>query len=279
MGAVETSVTWRALLILMTIATVAIAGCGGAGRGANPQATSSSGGVWGRTFVSISATVGGSTKELVAGTSVQLTFHRGEVRAHAGCNQLFGRASTDGDRLVVSEVGGTLMACDQGLADQEAWLRNLLEGGPRWRLSDDNLVLNVGDTELRLVDVRAAKSDQPLIGPRWQARSLVEKGTEMRVPPDVDVYVLFRDLHAVEGSTGCRTFRGTAVPGAGTVHFSGVSTESVHCPERLRQLDVAVLNLLRGDVAFRIAGDELVLTHPGGRSLRFVSAADGGGHS
>lgn len=156
MDAASTAAPWRAVLVLTVVVTVAITGCGGS-RDAAPKVGKTADSVWGRTFVVVSATVGGATKQLVPGSKVQLTFERGELRAHTGCNQIFGRASTDGDRLVVSDIGGTLMACEKRLADQETWLRTLLERGPRWRLNRDDLVLKVADTELRLVDVRAAE--------------------------------------------------------------------------------------------------------------------------
>ncbi|MEJ7756246.1 MAG: META domain-containing protein [Nocardioidaceae bacterium] len=74
---------------------------------------------------------------------------RGMVVADTGCNKLTGSARVKGGQLKVSQLAGTLIACD-GSERAEQWLRDLLESAPEVSLSQNQLILDDGDVRLAL---------------------------------------------------------------------------------------------------------------------------------
>lgn len=80
----------------------------------------------GRTFVSVRS----RGWALVAGSVMRLTFREDGIAVRAGCNTLFGSASWTGGVLSAPVLASTMMACSPDLMDQDAWLAELLQGGP-----------------------------------------------------------------------------------------------------------------------------------------------------
>ncbi|UQU63441.1 META domain-containing protein [Couchioplanes caeruleus] len=255
------TIRWQLLFTVAT--TMAIAGCG-SGSAAEGTAV-----LDGRTFV----TMGDEQEQdlpLVAGTRVRLTFRNGEVAAEAGCNHLAGSVAADGDRLVVSEVGGTAMGCSPGLADQDTRVARFLQGRPRWALNGDSLLLSTDTARLRLTDVRSAEPDRPLTGVRWALDTLMENGTAGSVPAGAQAYLVI-DAGRVTGSTGCTGFEGPASIAAGSVTFPGLSTRKIHCSKTLEGWDSGVLALLRGRLSVHTTGNRLTLTAADGRGMQFAA--------
>jgi len=247
--------------LLLLTGALAMTGCGqGNGSGAGE-------GIWGRTFLSAAVTEGGQARPLVEGTQVQLTFENGALKAHAGCNHLAGRASVDGGRLTVSELGSTMMACDPPRMEQDAWLSGFLGSGPTWRLDGDDLVLSGAGTELRLTDRRVANPDKPLRGTRWVVDSVISGQAAGSVPAGAEAYLVFGADDTVEGSTGCNSLHGPAVVGDGKITFSRIVTTRMACSDEIMRLESAVLAVLDGEVAARVDADRLTLTHPDGHGL------------
>ncbi|WP_412739824.1 META domain-containing protein [Krasilnikovia sp. MM14-A1259] len=263
---------------------MSITGCGRDGAAAQPSPATA---LAGRTFVSVPSASGPGHSPAgpqpggdpagppVPGTRVRLTFQPDTVTADAGCNHLSGKVAAHDDRLVVSELGGTLMACSPALTAQDAWLTGFLQAGPRWQLTDDTLLLSTGTDRLRLIDLRSAEPDRPLAGPRWSLRTLIDGGTAASVPAGADVHLTFRDGR-VTGTTGCTGLDGPATIGDGTVTFGNLTTRAAQCPPALRALDRTVRDLLRGQLSVRISGTRLVLAHPDGRALQFTPDPDRG---
>ncbi|MEV4707910.1 META domain-containing protein [Actinoplanes sp. NPDC049316] len=240
-----------------------IAGCGSGSAAEGPAELT------GRTFV----TMGDKQQQdlpLVEGTRVRLAFRNGEVAAEAGCNHLTGKLTTEGDRLVVTEVGGTLMGCSPELTDQDDRVRRFLQDRPRWRLDGDTLLLSTDTARLRLVDLRSAEPDRPLTGVRWSLDTVVENGTASSVPAGADAYLMIEG-DRVTGSTGCTRLEGSASVAGGTVSFPGLSTRRMPCAAQLKGWDSGVLELLRGPLSVRITGNRLVLTRGDGRGLQFTA--------
>jgi heat shock protein HslJ len=82
---------------------------------------------------------------LVPGSQVEMRFQQDSLSANAGCNNLFGGASVDGDELVASALASTKKACDDGLTQQDAWLSDLLSSRPTIEVLDRDLWLSHGD--------------------------------------------------------------------------------------------------------------------------------------
>ncbi|MET8154614.1 META domain-containing protein [Actinoplanes sp. NPDC049668] len=263
MNVVSAGMTIRWWHFLTAMTAMSIAGCGQGGAAAPPPGAAD---IWGRTFVSAPAAADQGSRQLVEGTSVRLGFKPDTVTAEAGCNHLSGRAAVDGDRLVVTDVGGTMMACSAELMEQDTWLTDFLQQRPTWQLDGDTLVLSAGTTRLRLIDIRSAVPDRPLTGPRWSVQSLIDGEAAASVPAGADAHLTFRDGR-VTGSTGCTDVDGAASIGDGAIIFSRPAGRKQDCPPELEAFDRAVLGLLKGKVAYRITGDRLTLTRADGDGL------------
>jgi heat shock protein HslJ len=118
---------------LVGLAAVTFVACGDDEDAAGPAAAD----LEGRTFVSTAL----EGRELVAGSTISLSFEEGRVAAQAGCNTLSGGFTIDGDELDVEQLAQTQMACDQPLMDQDTWLAAFLGDDPTITLEGDQLTL------------------------------------------------------------------------------------------------------------------------------------------
>ena len=87
---------------------------------------------------------------LIPGTEITATFEDGEVSGKA-CNTYGGKYQVSGDRLTLSEVFMTEMAClePQGIMEQELAFFNLLTSAQSFNLTGGRLViLGAGGEEL-----------------------------------------------------------------------------------------------------------------------------------
>jgi heat shock protein HslJ len=109
----------------------------------------------GRAFASVRV----DGHQLVGDSQIRLGFDGDELRAHAGCNHLFGTLALDGDILSASNLGGTEMGCPDGLNDQDAWLSSFLAAGPAVALEGETLTLTKDGVVIELVEQEVP--DQP----------------------------------------------------------------------------------------------------------------------
>jgi hypothetical protein len=72
------------------------------------------------------------------------------VRWYAKCNYYGTEVRREGDRLLPIEVGGTLVGCPRGWLQEDEWLALFMKAAPRFRFSNDRLVLSVDGKKLEL---------------------------------------------------------------------------------------------------------------------------------
>jgi heat shock protein HslJ len=150
--------------------------------------------------------------------------------------------------------------------DADAWLTDFLRQDPGWQLNGDELVLSAGATRLHLTDIRSAEPDRPLAGPRWSLQTVTDGDTAASVPAGAEAWLSFADGR-VAGATSCARFEGAATAGAATITLAPPDTRALPCSPQLKAWARDVLELLRGELAYRITGDQLVLTGTDRRSL------------
>ena len=113
----------------------------------SPPTTNVPTGLDGLHFASTAVTESGADRPLVGARPIRLSFDGGRVHADPGCNALDGQYSLEGDRLTVTELTETQMACsDTRLSDQDQWFADLLIAGPTIALSRNQLIVTTGDT-------------------------------------------------------------------------------------------------------------------------------------
>jgi heat shock protein HslJ len=244
---------------LLFVACGSVAGSGGATE------------LRGRTFLSTEVRENGQPKPLVAGTRILLNFSADgtKIGANAGCNHMGGDARVENGRLVVGDLAMTMMGCDGGRNEQDAWVGKLLTERPSIQLSGAELVLSSATAEIRLIDRKIADPDRPLTGTRWVLESVIDRDAASSIPVGAVAHLTLNSDGAFRGNDGCNEMGGSAATMSATIRFSDVFTTKMACePDRMR-LEQAVLAVLRDEVTYEIDADVLRLRHPSGKGLDF----------
>ena len=249
----------RTRLPLAIVAAILVAACTGAGGAAtaapsvDPPGGSANEGLEGRTFLSTAA----SGRALVPGSVVRLSFQDGQIGATGGCNSMGGPYAIDGDRLVVSQLAMTEMACAPDLMDQDQWLAGLLDGATI-ALEGDTLTLAKNETRLSLLDREVADPDRPLTGTRWIVDGLVSADAVSSVPVGVVAALTF-EAGRVDVEAGCNQGGGSATVTDTTVTFGPIALTKMACEGGAMEVERAVSAVLSGEVLYTIEAGTLTL--------------------
>jgi heat shock protein HslJ len=224
--------------------------------------------VGGRTFLSTAVAEDGVARQLVAGTTIRVTFgNDGNVGVNAGCNTMGGAFRIEGGVLHVTGAGMTEMACDPDLMAQDAWVFAFFGAEPTVSLSGSDLVLSSGGTVVRFLDREIAEPDAPLVGPTWTVVSVIAGGAVASVPQGVAATLTFRADGQVDVATGCNRGGGSFEVDGVTIRFGSLSLTKMACSGAAGELETAVLAVLgAGSVTFGIDATRLSL-HAGDRGL------------
>ena len=240
--------------ILLAAAAVLCTACG-----ESEASGSAADALAGREFVSTGVT----GHRLVAGSQIRLNFDGDRLGASAGCNQLGGTWSIDGDVLVVpDEMVMTEMACDPpALMDQDTWLASFLTSRPSVALDGDTLALTGGDVTITLLDREVADPDRPLEGTKWVVDGLVSADAVSSVPSDIRVPTVQFDGGQVSVETGCNTGSGEYEVTADEITFGPLVTTRIGCDEPTASVEAQVVGVLDGTVTYEIEAGTLTLTN------------------
>ena len=66
----------------------------------------------------------------------------GELNGFAGCNTYFGSFATDGNELTIGDLGSTMMACEEGIMDQEDQYLSALEAASSYSIEGSLLEIS-----------------------------------------------------------------------------------------------------------------------------------------
>ena len=148
----------------------ALAGCGSGP--AEEDSAAAADDLAGRSFVVTE--LDDPRREVVPGSTIRLEFTGDSVSVQAGCNSIGGAYEVQDARLVVDQLGGTEMGCDQPLMAQDAWVTAFLSADPELTLAGPELELSTGATTLSLSE--KVVESRPLEGTGWRLDSLVDGG-------------------------------------------------------------------------------------------------------
>lgn len=270
------------VLGLVGVAALVVAGCGsedgddGSGTGSgsgSPSTTGADGGdaggaggaevtaadLEGRTFTSTAVT----GRELVAGSSIRLTFEGGNLGVNAGCNQSTGAfVLADGALRWDGPAASTQMACEDELMAQDAWLATLFEAGVDAALDGEALTLAADDVTIELVD-EGAQPDAPLVGGTWSLASIVANEAVSSVPAEVEAPTLtFADDGTVAVFTGCNRGSGPFEldPDGASATVGPIAITKMFCEGAAGEVEASVLAVLDGEVQVERDGEQLTLT-------------------
>lgn len=272
-------------LLVLPLAALTIAACGQV-----PDEARSNGTVAdepsGRAFLSTGVTEDGNPRPLVEGTQIRLHFNERSEKsgdrggsgfgASAGCNSMGGTARIEDGQLVVGDLATTEMGCDEPRHAQDEWLADFLTGRPAMTLTGPDMVLSGGGTEIRLSDREVADPDRPLRGTKWVVDGIVSGDAVSSVPQGAEAFVVFSETEedGFGGNTGCNGMGGKAVVAETTIEFSEVITTKMFCEDDRGDLERAVIEVLDGEVTYKVEADRLTLNHPSGKGLMLRAAAE-----
>jgi len=139
---------------------------------------------------------------------VTARFDGGRLQAFAGCNQLVGTYTVDGDRVTIPALAGTMMACPPPAMTVETAFKQALAGTLRFAVADDRLTLTPeSDSEPTLVF--ASAPPPRLEGATWEVNGF-NNGRHAVVSPLVGTTLTLAFQNgSVSGQAGCNSFRAT----------------------------------------------------------------------
>lgn len=216
-----------------------------------------------RAFESVAVTQDGQPRPLLPGTVIRLRIAGGGLHAHAGGNLIAAQVSVEGTHLVVTDLHTADASYGAEQRAQDSWLAEFLGAGPAWTRHDDELLLRVDGTEIRMAG--RPESDRPLTETYWLLESSSQPGSTP-VPARVPAHLVFQD-DELYGTLSCNWLSGRAVVADSTVAVDGLGTTKRACQQEDIMLEIAIFGVLRGEVAFDLDGDRLDLTGPDGRRL------------
>ncbi|WP_423069454.1 META domain-containing protein [Devosia sp. CN2-171] len=92
---------------------------------------------------------------VVAGSDTSIAFDLdGRVHGNSSCNRFFGSFALSGEALTISNTGGTMMACDDGLMEQEQRFLTALATVRRFERTPEGRMRLVDDNGRAVVSVR-----------------------------------------------------------------------------------------------------------------------------
>jgi heat shock protein HslJ len=172
--------------------------------------------------------------------------------------------------LQVSALASTLMACEPALTDQDAWLTELLTGGPTMSLTGDTLTVQGSDDTITMTKIAAT----PLEGTLWQLTGTVANQGVSSLPAETaGSLTITAGQAAVE--TGCNNGSGSVEITDSTLTFGPLATTRMACPPDQSSLEATTLAVLDGEVTYEISGDKLSIRKSAGDGeigLEYVAA-------
>jgi heat shock protein HslJ len=219
----------------------------------------------------------GQDAQALAGlpTGISVRFEAGQVQGFGGCNQLVGSYTIAGDRLILGQLAGTMMACEPPLMAIETAFMGAFTGALRYTVAEGRLTLAAeSETDPKLVF--AAAPPPRFEGIAWEVTGF-NNGRQAVVSPltGTTLTVSFQ-AGSVEGHAGCNRFRATYTREGNRLTVGPAATTRMQCDgegvmEQERQflaalasattwaIDRDMLDLHRAD------GERVLLARPGAK--------------
>jgi heat shock protein HslJ len=196
---------------------------------------------------------------LVEGTVIRLSFADGALSANAGCNTIFGGYQVDEDRLVLSELGTTEMACEPELMAQDRWLTDILNLEPRIALDNDTLTMRgAGGATLEFMDRSVVEPDLPIENTRWVLDGIRTQDAVSTVPEGVVASITIEGDQALV-EAGCNRGSASVAIGEDTITFGPLALTKMMCEPPAMEVESAISTVFDGEVTYRIDADRLTV--------------------
>jgi len=239
----------RSALALLALAGLIFAACGSDDAASSGSTTATD--LSNRGFDSAEVT----GYDLVEGSDITMNFLDDAVSVNAGCNTMNGAFEITDGTFTTGPFASTMMACDDALMAQDAWIGEFLEASPEVTLDGSTLTFTGDDATITLAEIEPAE----LVDTTWMITGTVANQGVSSVPIDSTASMTIADDGTVAVDTGCNTGSGTVEVSDDTLSFGPIAITLRACIDEIAALEASVLTVLQGEVSYEISGDTLSL--------------------
>jgi heat shock protein HslJ len=195
--------------------------------------------------------------------SVTAQFQNGRVSGFSGCNRFFGSYTSQQGRLVIGQVGASMMACEPAAMKVEGAVTRAIAGTFHPLLAGDRLTLQseAGEPVMRF----QAEPEATLEGLRSTITGF-NNGRQAVVSPALDSTITLSFGNGiVKGFAGCNTFRATYQTQGERIAVGPVASTRRLCEDKaVMQQEREFLAALRSTTRWAFSGAMLDMHRPDG---------------
>lgn len=166
---------------------------------------------------------------------IEFTSAEKRFAGNAGCNRMFGKFETNGDKIKLSEIGTTKIFCSQeGVMKLESDFIKALENANRFEQISDSLNFYAGND--LIAKFSAAAKDKPddsgnsgLEDKKWILTSIA--GKPLPKIEAVPFLVFDKQKQSAGGNSGCNSFGGSYKTEADKISFTEIISTQRACIE------------------------------------------------
>ncbi|CDM93897.1 MAG: META domain-containing protein [Limnospira sp. PMC 1291.21] len=200
--------------------------------------------------------------DVVAGSEITLAFDQNGISGSAGCNRLMAGHKVHDNRLEISAVGSTRMACEEALMSQEFQFVKALEGVQEFRVNGDNLIMNYQNDSGSGFMV-FSKYDEPsvnsMLNKPWRLLFWTKSDSMIDLVADSKVTLEFAE-NSISGTGGCNRLIGGYEVKEQQLEINTLASTSMACEPELMTQESEFIQALEGVQEFRVNGNNLVMT-------------------
>jgi heat shock protein HslJ len=206
------------------------------------------------------------------GTQITVLFNNsnGTVSGSAGCNTYSGGYKLDGDRLSISPLAVTLMACEQPVMDQEAEYLKALQAVQSSRVQEGKLQITYGENQV--MNFTGAQAQEPAFEDTlWQLEAYGDLAKLVQLLPDSQITATFtKVVGKVAGSAGCNNYSARYQLEGDKLSITAPASTKMACPQPIMDQESAYLKALENAQSFKVQAGELIISSADGEVLIFV---------
>lgn len=214
-----------------------------------------------------------SSKDGKSATGVEstLVFTTDRASGNGGCNQFNGAYTANDDKLKISPLASTRMACAGPAMSQETWYLQSLQTATRYEI--DGLTLRIyfggGKPVLTLTRQSASAKPQPtaaptLVGSAWR---LVESSKDGKSASNVESTISFT-ADTASGKGGCNNFGGSYTVTGDKIQFGNLASTLMACiANEMMTQEAWYLKSLNTATRYEMSGNTLKIYFDGGKQV------------
>lgn len=199
---------------------------------------------------------------VIPGSGITLFLESDNFSGNAGCNSYGGDLDFDGQKLELSEIYRTSMACSdpEGVLEQESQYLNLLEDKiTHYQIQGGQLILLNVDDPLLVYDYRPPTPDADLEHNNWELSTFIYEGLAHSTLRDTQISVVL-DNGEISGETDCHVFTASYSLENNEISITQLEIHPKDCVDSdLEEQSNRFLDMLKRTQYYEIEGNHLRL--------------------